>query len=142
MLKLFCFALLFLGSVAVGETVTLICPQVADVAISKQPYTEPWRAYGYQATIAVPGLTPFGDQLTLVGQGNETALTHMNVATWTDFSFLCWYQGDQNEIVVFSVVNFEDVFERCSFSADRYETACYSEDPANCPLTCELAQEE
>lgn len=135
-----CIVLLFVGSAAQAESVSLICPAPSRIAVTKQAFNDPWRAYGYEAVISVPGLSAFGNQLTLMGQGESSELHNFTTATWTDGTFLCWYQGGYGREVLTSVVNFYDTFERCGFpaTAGHSHDECYGSAPEDCPLACEL----
>ena len=131
---------LFASVNAFGKSVVMVCPASSSITVSKQPYSEPWRAYEYEAIIPVPGLSAFGDQLPMWGQGNDTVLKQMTVATWTDSVFLCWYQAEYGEELVNSNVNLYGVFDSCTFptATGGSHSECYASDPASCPLVCEL----
>ena len=114
---------------------------IIPIAIEKQPYDDPWRAYGYSSQIIVPGLDVFGDTLLLRGQGNNPVLTAFKLTTWTDHTFLCWYAGPYGDSVITNMVNFESVFENCTFptAPGPSHDDCIASSPEACPLVCELS---
>lgn len=143
MFKSFC-ALIFycVVSVALGASVTLVCPEVSKIAVEKQPFDEPWRAYGYSATISALGLP--GGELALEGRDDNKTLTEFRYATWTDFTFLCWYAGaNDGESVLTNAIDLSSFFERCRFPATQGHpySECVSGAPENCPMVCELREE-
>jgi len=139
-----CIALLFLllSTVVLGKSVTLMCPQPGNIDIKKQVYDDFWRDYEYSATIKVPGLLAFGEQLYMWGQGaNATKpFGSMTTATWTDNVFLCWYVGDHGEEVLTTQVDLFNTFSHCAFPAPpgRSHDECFASTPDACPLVCDL----
>jgi len=119
-----------------AQSTILYCPNPSTITITKQPYNEPWRQYAYSAIIPAD-LPQYGNQLELVGQGEDNALGSMIFATWTDHTFLCWYKGYSSDQVIASAQTLDHY--RCVFptsSGSPYD--CTSNDPKACPLECTL----
>ena len=128
-------------NIAMGAGVSLVCPDVSKITVEKQPYNEPWRAYGYSATIPALGLP--GDELPLEGRDANKTLSEFRFATWTDFTFLCWYAGpDAGESVITNAIDLSAVFERCRFPVTQGHprSECVSSSPEAFPMVCELRE--
>lgn len=137
--------LLFYVVIVHAETqpafITLYCPPA--IAIRTTKIAEPsWASYKYQAEASID-FPVLGSYLQLFGEGTAPQATMLQVATWTDRTFLCNYNEGLDAIVIFET-SLDQYVKGCYFvnSAFHRVSECYSNDPLKCPLTCELGRPE
>ena len=129
------------------DTVTLYCPDPSHISISPQEdtHTYPNAPFHYQTDIPV-AWPMFNNHLTLSGQGVSQQLTTFQLATWTDGSLLCWYTGNADSEVIYTVDDITPYVTRCAFPGQDipHQSECTDAqaDPQHCPLTCTLGTPE
>lgn len=133
MKNFFLFSILFLTLLtAEAKNIKIICP---NAEAFNPPSQGSIYAFKYTATTYVD-IPELNNQLTLSGEADSSKALHFSVATWTDHTFLCLYQGDKDMIVTAEGV-LNNYVSYCRFANNSPE--CESDRPEDCPLTCELA---
>lgn len=134
MKKLFLFSTLFLIILSSqADTITIYCPPVTQL----NPPTK-GSIYDYKYTATTPVDIPaLGDKVMLTGEANSSKAVVMYGANWTDNTFLCLYQGDNDMIVTYEGV-LANYVNGCWFK--NHVSECNAADPLNCPMTCEIGE--
>lgn len=131
----------FIIPTAFADSVTMYCPSPQEISVTQQSSDDPWEAYGYKATIPV-NFPAFNNQLILAGQGSGHVLYSLSLATWTDGSFMCWYDSDTGNQIIYTHDNLSSTIDSCNFpkgiAPPRIE--CFSNNPQDCPLICTLKE--
>lgn len=135
MKKFLTISTLFFGFLtAHASTISIICP----TADQFNPPTK-GSVYNFKFTattfVDIPELN---NQLTLTGEADSSKALKFHVATWTDRTFLCLYEGDKDMIVTYEGV-LMDYVSSCRFEQSTSE--CESSNPKDCPLICQLNDE-
>lgn len=125
--------LFFVFLSAQASSISIICPIASEF---NPPSKGSIYDYKYTATTYVD-IPELKKKITLTGESDSSKAVNFQAATWTDQTFLCLYQGDKDVIVTYETVLMNYV-SSCHFKNNSSE--CNANDPAACPLVCELEE--
>jgi hypothetical protein len=112
--------------------ITATCPNVNE--LTKVPLTNSWAKYRYSGQSPV-NLPEVNNLLYFTGDSTAESANYFYGATWTDRTFLCLYNYNDEPIVMYES-QLDPFVERCFFSKPGI-SECNSSNPSDCPITCE-----
>ena len=113
--------------------VTAYCPKLSELTQTSSNTT--WAKYHYagQAFINLPAIS---NMLHFNGDSNADKANYFYGGTWTDRTFLCLYNYTDEAIVLYEG-QLGGFVNRCYFGKPGM-SECISNNPNECPITCEL----
>lgn len=118
-----------------AKTATFYCAPTS--AIIFTPQTDSWAPYEYTSLDAV---VKGGIQPALIGWGSADKALQFQSAVWTDQLLACNYTGliTQQQTTEIMVMVSQTLGSSPSCHFPNGKLNCYSSDPLNCPMSCQL----
>jgi hypothetical protein len=115
-----------------SEMITAYCPNINE--LTKAPLTNSWAKYRYSGQSPV-NLPEVNNVLYFTGDSTAESANYFYGATWTDRTFLCLYNYNDDPIVMYES-QLDPFVEKCYFGKPGIND-CHSSNPNDCPITCE-----
>jgi hypothetical protein len=122
---------------AAAVKITAYCPEFTE--LKRTTLSNSWAKYEYTGQSPI-NLASINNLLYFKGDTNAESANYFSGATWTDSTFLCLYNYDDEAIVMYES-QLAPFVERCYF-AHPGSSECTSSNPQACPITCELTNEK